>query len=163
MFGGSPGTCFGSAPPWYDSPLSSTSGAGVSGSWHPRTCRPSGRAAAKVLAREPAPGRHVAKAPVGRGLDHGYGDVLREGAPVGDHQAAAGPQHADELGEHGLEVGDVHQRERADHEVDVVVGERQVVQVGLVELAGGHLLSCALQHRAPSCPRRSPSGRASAR
>jgi hypothetical protein len=102
-----------------------------------------GKSSRDVVAGEPGPGRHVAGAPVGSGFDHGQADAGDQAALIGDHQIAARSQDTDEFGQHGLKGWDVDQGEHADHEVDVVVGQWQVMQVGFVELAVGHLRACA--------------------
>ena len=44
------------------------------------------------------------------------------------------------------QVGDMAQRDRADDQIDGIVGERHVVQLGLVELALGDLLAGEPEH-----------------
>ena len=58
----------------------------------------------------------------------------------------AGAQHPRELAERALDVRQVHERDRADDEVDRVVLERQLVEVGLVELALRDLLAGTREH-----------------
>jgi hypothetical protein len=41
----------------------------------------------------------------------------------------------------------MHQRQTAHHQVDMVVRQRQLMEVGLVKLARGHLPPCVFQHR----------------
>ncbi|CAM5709246.1 hypothetical protein SAFG77S_02722 [Streptomyces afghaniensis] len=53
---------------------------------------------------------------------------------VRDHEASAGAQNARELRQYRGQVGDVCEGERAHDGVDRVVGKRQPVQVGLVEV-----------------------------
>src|ERR1700694_2053248 len=101
----------------------------------------------EIVAGEAGLDRQIAGAGVGPVLDHGQADFLDEGAPVRDDEIASGGENPGEFAEHGLEVRNVHQGERADHQVDMVVGQWEVVQVSLVELPAWHLLSRALQHR----------------
>src|SRR5207253_50771 len=62
-------------------------------------------------------------------------DIADQAALVGDDEVSAGAQHARELAERPLDVREVHERDRADDELDRVVRNRQLVEVGLVELA----------------------------
>jgi hypothetical protein len=60
--------------------------------------------------------REVAEPAAGQGLD--YRPV---GAGIRDHQVAAGPQHAGELGHHRGQFGDMGERQGAHHDIGVVV------------------------------------------
>jgi hypothetical protein len=67
-------------------------------------------------------------------------------ATVRDHQVAARPQHPGELGQHRRQIGHVHQRQAAHHDVHVIVGQRQVPQVGHVKVRVGQLFAGPRQH-----------------
>ena len=56
------------------------------------------------------------------------------------------PEDARELRQRSRKLGDVHHRERADHEIHRVVVERKVLQVGFVELPGRDPLPRQREH-----------------
>jgi Short C-terminal domain len=53
---------------------------------------------------------------------------------VGYHELAARPQDARELTEHSGQISHVGQRERADHQIHLLIGDRQGMQVAEAEL-----------------------------
>ena len=71
----------------------------------------------------------------------------RERVHVGYDQVAAGPHGAREFADGRAEVGAVRERERADREVDRVVGERQHGQVAGLEPPRRDLRPGQFQHR----------------
>jgi hypothetical protein len=64
----------------------------------------------------------------------------------GDHQVPVRSEDADELAQCPRQVGDMAQCDRANDQIDGTVGERDVVQVCLVKLAGGDLLAGDAEH-----------------
>jgi hypothetical protein len=59
---------------------------------------------------------------------------------------AVGAEDADKLGQSGSQLGDVAERERTHHQVDVLVRQGKLVKVSLVELAVRDLCPCHREH-----------------
>ncbi|GLZ79584.1 hypothetical protein Afil01_43910 [Actinorhabdospora filicis] len=68
-------------------------------------------------------------------------------AHVGDDEPPARLQHPRELGEDGGHVRHVAERQGTDDEVDVGIGQREVLQRRLVQLGLGKLFARDVQHR----------------
>ncbi|HXH88265.1 MAG TPA: hypothetical protein VNI55_06630 [Gaiellaceae bacterium] len=100
----------------------------------------------EVLAREMEVDGEVALLALRAVAPDRRADVADQAALVGDDEVPARAQDARELAEWAVEVRQVHERDRADDEVDGFVRERQLVQVGLVELALRDLLACEREH-----------------
>src|SRR5215472_5526237 len=82
----------------------------------------------------------IGGAAVGPGPGQGRADAVREQATqIRDHQMATGAEHANEFHEDRSQFRDMREREGTDNDVDVIVGQGQVVQVSLVEIASGNL------------------------
>ena len=73
-------------------------------------------------------------------------DVTDQATLVGDHEVATGAQHSRELAERACDVGEMDERDRAYNEVDGVVRKRQLMKVGVMELAPRHLLPSNREH-----------------
>ena len=100
----------------------------------------------EVVAREAGVGRHVPELAARPHPHQGQPDVSEETARVGDHEVPVRSEDPHELRQRLPEVRHVAQCDRADDEIDGVVGERQIVQIRLVEGPAGHLLAGARQH-----------------
>jgi hypothetical protein len=100
----------------------------------------------EIVAREAGVRTHVPELAVRPDLHQRKPDISDQAARVGDHQVPVPSEDAHELGERRRQVGHMAQRDRADDHIDGVVGERQVMQVCLVELALGHRLASAGEH-----------------
>src|SRR5262249_60705957 len=94
----------------------------------------------QVVACQMSSLREIAGPTIGPGPRQGRADAIREQtAEIGDHYMAAGTQNPHEFRKDGGQFRYVRERQGADNGVDMVVGERQVMQVGLVELTGRDL------------------------
>src|SRR5207237_10051621 len=89
----------------------------------------------EVVAREACIRGDVALGPALRVEHDREADVADQAPLVGDHEVPAGAQHPRELAERSVEARALRERDRADDEVDRVVRKRQLVKVGLMELA----------------------------
>jgi hypothetical protein len=86
------------------------------------------------------------EAAVGPPAHKGQSDVADQATGVGDHQMPLRPQNAYEFRQHRVDVGHVTQCKRAQHKIRRVIGQRQLVDLRLVERSRGHPPARHLEH-----------------
>src|SRR4051794_6626482 len=111
--------------------------AGLLASEHPESER---ERRGEVLAREARVHRDVSELAVATDTHERQLDVADQAALIRYDEVPAAAQDPRELAERAVDLGEVHERDRADDEVDRVVGKRELVKIRLVELPAWDLL-----------------------
>jgi hypothetical protein len=91
-------------------------------------------------------GQHAGST-VARADGYRRAEVAEQAPGVGDDQVSTGSQDPDELRQGGAEVRHMGERQGAHNDIDSVIGDRQLMQVGPRETGVRHVGGSSVEHR----------------